>query len=325
VDQIFRRNPVSLAYNLFILGRTSQEEVRAYALERLGKTRGVVAFDTLADALEDISPLVRRQAASSIGETGLPEAVAPLARILRDPESDIRSEAATALGHIDSPDSRETVLAALDDPDPSVRASAIRSLGRFEGTGVDDRLLSLARTERHPVAFIALADAISARRNLAGIALILRGRELFTSPRIRKQILLSLARMFGAGGVYYSLICRRSDQAAEDVAGYLAALIRKTSKSAELSNNGMASCIRDLAGAFSTNNTGGFLDCADRITDMAESAWGERDNELKAVAHTMRALVRVKREGSIPNLPGKAFLAVCAGVIVDRAGRGERA
>lgn len=320
VDQIFRRNPVSLAYNLFVLGRTSQETVRAYALERLGKTRGVVAFDTLENALEDISPLVRRQAAESIGETGLPEAVAPLARILRDPESDIRSEAATALGFIDTPESREAVFAALDDPDPAVRTAAISSIGRFEGREVDDRLLALAGTERNPSAFIALTDAISHRRNLEGIDPILRGREYFSSQRIRKQILRSLARMFGAGETFYGLICRGGDKSPRDVADYLKRISRRALRNPGWTESGMAAAFRDMAGAFEKNDTAEYLDSAERIARLLESG-PSRDAELAIVAHTMCTLVRIKREGNIPNLPGKAFLAVCAGVAAERLAR----
>lgn len=313
VDQIFRRSPVSLAYNLFLLDRSGEEETRVGALERLGKTRGVVAFDTLENALDDISPLVRRQAAASIGETRLPEAVAPLARILRNPESDIRSEAAAALGHIDTPESRKAMFEALDDPEPSVRAAAIRALGRFEGDDVDERLLELARTERHPITFTALADVISARRNLAGVDLILRGRELFTSPRIRKQILRSLARMFGAGEEYYALIAVGGEKAAERVEEYLERLYEQASRSGAARTVGLADAIGGLAEAFIASDTGAYLDCSDRIADLAETQSG--DGALLMVAHTMHTLVGIKRQGIVSNLPGKAFLAVCAGVI----------
>jgi hypothetical protein len=327
MDQIFRRNPVAIAYNLFLLDRSEEEEIRAYALEKLGKTRGAIAFDTLADALDDISPLVRRQAASSIGETRLPEGTAPLARVLRDPESDIRSEAVSALGMLDTPEARRAVFEALSDQDPAVRAAAIRSLGRFTGEDVDNRLLALATTETHPVTFTALADAISTRRNLAGVDLILRGRELFATPRIRTQILCSLARMFGAGDAYYALIAPGGERAARKTRKYLEALARRTSRIVEYQftprvhahagtpSNGLAPALEGLKEAFTAHDTATFLDCVERI---AAIAGGSGDDNLCAVAHTMRTLVDIKRGGKIPNLPGKAFLAVCAGVIAER-------
>lgn len=317
VDQIFRRNPVSLAYNLFILGRTGEEEARADALQRLGRTRGVVAFDALADALDDISPLVRRQAAASIGETGLPDAVAPLARILRDPESDIRSEAAAALGRFDTTESRRAVIEALDDPDPSVRAAAIRSCAEFEGTDMDAILLARAAEERHPIAFIALADAFATRRNPAGVDTVLRGRELFTSPRIRKDILHSIARMLGAGDRYYSLICRGGEKSAEDTAVFLKKLSRDAARDPRCLETGLAACIGELSGAFSAHDTRAFLDRAEQIAEL--SAKGDvLDDTTEATARAMRTLVQIKREGSIPNLPGKAFIAMCAGLIAER-------
>ena len=68
-------------------------------------------------------------------------------------------------------------------------------------------------------------------------------------------------------------------------------------------------------------DTAAFLECADRLALLAES-WDEAGENLKAVAYTMHALVNIKREGRIPNLPGKAFLAVCAGAIVkERTGK----
>lgn len=321
VDQIFRRNPVSLAYNLFLLDRSGHEEIRAYALEKLGKTRGVVAFDMLENSLEDISPLVRRQAAASIGETRLPEGVAPLARILRNPESDIRSEAAAALGYIDTPESRRAMFEALADPDPSLRAAAVRSLGRFKGNDVDTRLLELAGTERHPITFTTLAETISTRKNLAGVDVILRGRELFASPRIRTQILSSLARMFGAGGEYYYIISPGGKRAAERIEEYLERVYERAGKNRETVKNGLASCIGGLGDAFTSADTSAFLDCADRIADIAENHSG--GDTLHTVAHTMHTLIDIKRQSAISNLPGKAFLAVCAGLVLERMIRYE--
>jgi HEAT repeat protein len=318
VDQIFRRNPVSIAYNFFLLDRSKGENIRAYALANLGRTRGAVAFDTLADALDDISPVVRRQAAESLGETRLPEGAAPLAAVLRNPESDIRSEAVSALGMIDTPEARRAVMDSLSDPEPSVRASAIRALGRFEGNDVDERLLELARTETHPITFTALADAISWRRNPAGADLILRGRELFVSRRVRTQILCSLARMFGAGETYYALIAPGGTRAAVKTRKYLERLARRSSEIAEFRSDGMGAALAKLAESFSSHDTAEFLDCVERIAKIAEKEGGV---SLAQVARSMRTLVDIKREGRIPNLPGKAFLAVCAGVIVEQMKR----
>ena len=321
VDEIFRRNPVSLAYNMFVLERSGSENIRADALEKLGKTRGAVAFDTIAGALEDISPLVRRQAAASIGETRLPEAVAPLADIIRNPESDIKSEAVSALGMIDTPESRQTIFVALSDSDPSVRAAAVRALGKFTGQDVEEKLLELVGTERDPAVFTALADTIADRRDLRAVEPLLRGREVFQSPKIRKQILHSLACMFGAGDEYYSIISSSHGKAAVKTIEYLdRMLVRVVKKSGHIPQD-MANCIGSLAEAFSGSDTAAFLECADRLAFLAES-WDDAGENLKAVAYTMHSLVNIKREGRIPNLPGKAFLAVCAGVIVrDRIGK----
>ena len=183
---------------------------------------------------------------------------------------------------------------------------------------MDDRLIVLARTEAHPVTFTALADAISARGNLAGVNLILRGRELFSSTRIRTQILCSLARMFGAGDAYYALIAPGGERAAKKTRKYLDDLSRKASRTAEYRSNGLAAALAGLVEAFAAHDTSVFLDCVERIAALADR---EGDDNLRAVAHTMRTLVDIKREGKIPNLPGKAFLAVCAGVIEERGPR----
>jgi len=313
VDQIFRRNPVAVAFNLFILNRAEEERISAYALEKLGKTRGVVAFDTLTGALDDISPLVRRQAASSIGDTRLPEGVGPLVDILNDPESDIRSEAAEALGKIGTPEARCAVENAFGDPDPSVRAAAVRSLGKFPGGDADERLLAIARTETHPLVFAAVADAVADRKTPAAAELILRGRELFTSPRIRSRILWSLARMFGAGDEYYALVAPGGTRSALRVRKYLESLSREVSRMKEHRDDDLAKEIGRLAEAYAAHETGIFLDSAERIAMMAEKSGCGGD--IPAVARAIRTLVDIKREGRIPNLPGKAFIAVAAGVI----------
>ncbi len=313
VDQIFRRNPVAVAYNLYILNRSEEERIRAYALEKLGKTRGVVAFDTLTGALDDISPLVRRQAASSIGDTRLAEGVGPLEEILGDPESDIRSEAADALGKIGTPEARRVVVDALGDGDPSVRAAAVRSLGRFPGGDADERLLALARTETHPIVFAAVADAVADRKTPSGAELILRGRELFTSPRIRARILWSLARMFGAGDEYYALVAPGGKRSAQRVRRYLESLARRVSRVEEHQKSGLAAEIARLSEAYIAHETGIFLDSAERIAVIAEKSG--RGDDIPAVAHAIRTLVDIKREGKIPNLPGKAFIAAAAGIV----------
>jgi hypothetical protein len=221
---------------------------------------------------------------------------------------------------IDTPEARQAVFDALSDRDPSVRASAIRSLGRFPGEEVDDCLLALARTETHPITFTALTDAISARRNLAGVDLILRGRELFATPRIRTQILCSLARMFGAGETYYAIIAPGGERAAGKTRKYLENLARRTSRIAEYQENGLAPALAGLSEAFASHDTAAFLDYVERLSAIAEKEGGD-DGSLRAVASTMRTLVYIKRGGKIPNLPGKAFLAVCAGVMAERMRR----
>ncbi|MFA6470704.1 MAG: MFS transporter [Candidatus Latescibacterota bacterium] len=315
VDEIFRRNPVSLAYNMFVLERSGSEDTRADALEKLGKTRGAVAFDTIADALEDISPVVRRQAAASIGETRLPEAVAPLAGIIRDPESDIKSEAVSSLGMIDTPESRQEIFTALINNDPSVRAAAVRALGRFNNDDVEEKLLELVLTERDPVVFTSLADTIADRKDLRAVEALLRGREFFQSPKIRKQILHSLACMFGAGDEYYSLISSTREKAAIKTGEYLDGLLVQIVKNGGDMPQDIVQCVGDLAEAFNENDTSVFLECAERLAILSESLEVDDEN-LKAVAFTMHSLVNIKREGKTPNLPGKAFIAVCAGMIV---------
>ena len=260
---------------------------------------------------------VRRQAASSIGETRLPEAVAPLAGIIRNPESDIKSEAVSSLGMIDTPESRQEIFTALANADPSVRAAAVRAFGRFNDEEVEEKLLELVRTERDPVVFTALADTIADRKDLRAVEALLRGREFFQSPKIRKQILHSLACMFGAGEDYYSIISSSRERAAIKTGEYLDRMLVQISKTGGDVPQDIVHCVGNLAEAFNENDTDAFLECAERLATLSESPEIADDN-LRAVAFTMHSLVNIKREGKIPNLPGKAFLAVCAGMIVRR-------
>jgi hypothetical protein len=323
VDQIFRHNPLSLAYNLFVLEKSPLEAPRADAIEKLGKSGGAMALDSLISSLTDISPVVRRQAASSIGETGLPEAVGPLAHFIRDPESDIKSEAAYSLGKIDTPESREAVLNALDDPNPGVRASAIRSLGNFSGREIDDRFKVMVKTEKEPVTFTALVDTLARRGTLDAVECILQRREMFASTRIRKQTLNAVTKMLGAVDDYYPMISRSTSHSVAGIEEYLEKTLERLEKGHSAMVTELLQYIESMLIAFIEKNTDVYLESAYRLAGLIRDT-GFGDQKVQAASRAITTFVESKRDGRETHIPGKAFLAVCVRVIIEGVLMGEK-
>ena len=316
VDQIFRRNPLSLAYNMFVLEKSEREEPRAVALEKLGKSGGSMALETLVGSLNDISPVVRRQAASSIGETKLKEAASHLADIISDPESDLKIEASQALGMIDTQESLDALWSVIDDANPTVRASAVRSLGSFSGENIDDKLIDLLKKETNPITFLALVKTVGDRRNLKAVGILLQRYNMFKSSRIRIQMLNAIAMILGKGTEYYAVISSGKSKLDSNVEKYLESNYQRLEK---VQNNELEKIRPYIAGmmnAYNEKDTQKFSDNALSLYYYINqcSFSNKKINTAAAAIHTFIASVE-KNENTY--LQGLVFLALCAQVIVD--------
>lgn len=128
--------PAQLA--LVTATRSSQELVRAVAIEILGLTRAVGAGPHIRLRLEwDDSPEVRIRAARALGRIGMPSALSPLLDATRRscPVA-LRIVAVGALGELGHPGAVPRLARLLADPTHRVASTAARSLLQISPDGV---------------------------------------------------------------------------------------------------------------------------------------------------------------------------------------------
>ncbi len=128
--------------------------VRKYliiALERLGSPQ---AGPMLIEALKDVDPEVRLQAARALAAlTGVPDTVIPLADLLDDEDTAVRKVAIYALGQTRDPEAIPYLEPLLDDPTEDIRwntALALAVLGDPAGRPVIARMLDRGHLDGIP-------------------------------------------------------------------------------------------------------------------------------------------------------------------------------
>jgi HEAT repeat protein/Zn-dependent protease with chaperone function len=95
------------------------------------------AVDPLVRALDDRSPVVRRNAAWAIGEVrgsmfvGRSDALAPLIRLLSDGDATVRRAAAFGLSELKDGDAVDPLIAALADRDEAMRGMVVVALAEI--------------------------------------------------------------------------------------------------------------------------------------------------------------------------------------------------
>lgn len=201
----FRGNLLSFAWNFALYQVARDDETRAEALRRLGRSGTPLAVGQLVKALEHVSPQVRAEAAKGLGEGGFPEAVPPLVEALEDQESDIRPEAAEALGKIGHSAAAAHLLKALGDPDIRVRTSAVLALGEVGGREAADALLEALRGPFDRQLFPTLVDAATRRADLRLVEPVMVGLRNLHQPVIRMQVLNGVCRVLGEKNHFYRL------------------------------------------------------------------------------------------------------------------------
>jgi HEAT repeat protein len=204
--QMFRGNLMSYAYNATVYSLASGERRRARAALALGRSGSPLAIDQLIQALADASPLVRQSAARALGETGSESASQRLLQELVDGASDIRPEAAEALGRLGHAGSVDSLVDALEDGDTRVRISAIRGLAEMGGPEGQELLFWHLSEGFDANTFPTLVDALGQLGDHRVVKHTLRRLPEFPSAAVQLQLLNSICRALGAGGLFYQLM-----------------------------------------------------------------------------------------------------------------------
>jgi beta-lactamase regulating signal transducer with metallopeptidase domain len=123
--------------------------------------------DPLVVALNDRSPVVRRNAAWAIGEVrgsmfvARGNALAPLIRLLSDGDATVRRAAAFSLSELKDSDAVEPLIVVLDDRDDAVRAMAAFALAEIRDGRATPALTRIAATDSSLEVRRAAAAALS--------------------------------------------------------------------------------------------------------------------------------------------------------------------
>ena len=206
LSQIGKGNVFNFVYGSLVFDRSEEEDQRAKAAGRMGRSRNPMALSRLVDALDDASPEVRRQAAKGLGEARASEAVSHLLDELRDEESDIRTEAAEALGKIGDPAVIDPLIEALDDEDPRIQISAIRALSDIGGEEAWELLFWKFADQFNRATFPTLAEVLAINQDLRMVKPTIHRLGNYRSPAIRLQLLNSVTQTLGSGRRFYRMI-----------------------------------------------------------------------------------------------------------------------
>ena len=250
LGQIRAAKPLGAFSALQRLSRGGTSDHRRRAVADLGRLKTPVAVEELVRALDDVSLLVREEAATALGEIGDARAVPPLVSKLGDPASGIAGEAAKALGKIGDKDALPALAAAAqlegplprriaaiealgqipderilplllsfaEETDPSLRLAAIRALLSQEAfarrADVAATLLKLWEHETDPTLLAALADALSHTERPDYAQALLSVYDRIASPVFRREVLNAVASLIAGRDSFYAYL--RLDAFARD-------------------------------------------------------------------------------------------------------------
>jgi HEAT repeat protein len=133
-------------------------QVRAVAIQALGRIGGGEIIDRLRLHLADESAEVRLAAARALGNRADENAIIALRVALGDSDSNVVAQALTGLGQAGSTDAGGVVFPYVEHPDPVVALAAVKALNQL-GWGEDQE--RLRRASRH-------ADSEVVKEVLAG-------------------------------------------------------------------------------------------------------------------------------------------------------------
>jgi HEAT repeat protein/Na+/melibiose symporter-like transporter len=196
--KVVSSNPFRAFANILAMQLSADEPQRIRATKALGISRTKLALEELADALNDPSPDVRREAARALGEIGDERAVEPLLEKLAMPGEGIVDEAARALGKLGDPRSIGPLLRLAGDPaqDDVVRSRAFLALGDLAAQEAVGPALQALESGSLALAASA-ATALSRLDEPACIPRIIDRLETADCPVARRQFAEAAARLIG--------------------------------------------------------------------------------------------------------------------------------
>jgi len=136
-------------------------QVRAEAVEGIGKIKDPRVFDLLVQAFRDRNDRVRADAVVGLAKTNDPRSIEFLITAFDDRGGLVRRNAAIAFGKIKDPRAVDPLLALLEDEYSSVRTSAAYTLGKMKENRAVEDLIGLLKDSHINVqeaAAVALGD-----------------------------------------------------------------------------------------------------------------------------------------------------------------------
>ena len=206
--QLTRGNPLRYAFNLYIYQQFKNVNRRGKAVKKMGLSESPMAVSSLEKALDDISPLVRKQAVIGLGNTKLLEAAPALIEQLNSPDSELRAESALALGNIPTAEVIETLLDTLVDSDMIVRNYATLALGKIGGKKVKDKLYDKLMEGFDREHFPNIIEALSIIGDYRIIDHVMEHYLEYPSTARRLDLLNAVFRLLRAGDSYASFLSK---------------------------------------------------------------------------------------------------------------------
>ena len=127
-------------YQLISMLRQGNGDIRAYAVEALGKIKDARTVDLLIKALQDDDWNIRFGAKLALVEIGEPS-VRSLIEALKKKDSRVQANAADALGKINDAKAVDPLIQALRDESRKVRFNAAIALGEIKDNRAVDPLI----------------------------------------------------------------------------------------------------------------------------------------------------------------------------------------
>ena len=150
--------------------------IRGWAVRRMADADGHDAFARALAALDDESPLVRKEALETLGQHGDPAVTAVRRLLEREPNGEVRAAALRVLADVGGVSGLDLVLALTRDADLQVRVAAVQTLGHLDTGAARDALVRLAREGEPAVRLSALTTLALYVRDAPAVSALRLGR-----------------------------------------------------------------------------------------------------------------------------------------------------
>lgn len=215
---------------LLALLEDARSDVRAKAVDALGRLKDTRAVLPLLGRLKDKSASVRAKVAGALGNFGDRGVVRPLQELLNDPNARIRSAAARSLGQLRDPGSLPLLLSYLKKAEDEEFYYLARAVGSFDVPGVIEPLLAMCEPSGWKRS--AIAEALARLGEGATPALIEIMRDATRPTAARACIAIALGNK-PRQGTLQALIAALNDSD-PDVRYYAAWALSKSQDSAAI-------------------------------------------------------------------------------------------